>query len=59
MATLSILREQVDSIASRAGQSLSVTHVGARTQYSEHDYGAAQVSQDVMDVARDPEVEFG
>lgn len=58
MATLNILREQADSIASRAGQSLSVTHVGARTQYSEHDYGAAQVSQDVMDVARDPEVDI-
>ncbi|MFZ8955358.1 MAG: hypothetical protein ACO2ZW_10235, partial [Burkholderiaceae bacterium] len=53
MATLNILRGQADSIASRAGRSLSVTHVGARTQYSEHDYGAAQVSQDVMDVARD------
>ena len=58
MATLTILREQSDSIASRAGQSLSVTHVGARTQYNEHDYGAAQVSQDVMDVARDPEVDI-
>lgn len=58
MATLNILREQADSIASRAGQSLSVTHVGARTQYSEHDYGAAQVSHDVMDVARDPEVDI-
>ena len=58
MATLNILRGQADSIASRAGRSLSVTHVGARTQYSEHDYGAAQVSQDVMDVARDPEVDI-
>ncbi|MBL6821049.1 MAG: homoserine dehydrogenase [Luminiphilus sp.] len=58
MATLNILRGQADSIASRAGRSLSVTHVGARTQYSEHDYGAARVSQDVMDVARDPEVDI-
>ena len=31
MATLNILREQADSITSRAGRSLSVTHVGART----------------------------
>ena len=58
MATLNILRGQADSIASRAGRSLTVTHVGARTQYSEHDYGAARVSQDVMDVARDPEVDI-
>jgi len=58
MATLNILREQADSIASRAGRPLCVTRVGARSHYSDHDYGTAQVSQDVMEVARDPDIDI-
>jgi homoserine dehydrogenase len=34
-----------------------VTHVGARRDHPDHNYGDAKVSRDVTDVARDPEVD--
>jgi len=34
-----------------------VTHVAARRDHPDHDYGDARVSRDVMDVARDPDVD--
>ena len=57
LATLEILRGQSLLLTARCGQSLSVTCVGSRREHPDHDYGDARVSRDVMDVARDPEVE--
>jgi homoserine dehydrogenase len=34
-----------------------VTHVGARRDHPDHNYGDAKVSRDVTDVARDPDVD--
>ena len=57
IATIEILRKQREALISRSGRSLLVNHVGARREHSDHDYGDARVSRDVMDLARDPEVE--
>jgi homoserine dehydrogenase len=35
-----------------------VSHVGARSDHPDHDYGEARVSRDVLDVARDPDVDM-
>lgn len=57
IATIEILRKQREALISRSGRSLLVNHVGARREHSDHDYGDARVSRDVMDLARDPEVD--
>ena len=57
LATIEILRRQGALIAARTGRDIQVTHVGARRDHADHDYGDARVSRDVMDVARDPEVD--
>ena len=57
IATIDILRQQSAMVSARAEKDLKVTHVGARRDHAEHDYGDARVSRDVMDVARDPEVD--
>ena len=57
LATIDILRQQSAMVSARAEKDLKVTHVGARRDHAEHDYGDARVSRDVMDVARDPEVD--
>jgi len=57
LATIDIVRQQSAVVSARAGKDLKVTHVGARRDHEGHDYGDARVSRDVMDVARDPEVD--
>ena len=57
IATIEILQKQREALISRSGRSLLVNHVGARREHSDHDYGDARVSRDVMDLARDPEVD--
>lgn len=57
IATIEILRKQRETLLSRSGRSLLVSHVGARREHIDHDYGDARVSRDVMDLARDPEVD--
>ena len=57
IATIEILQKQREALLSRSGRLLRVNHVGARREHTDHDYGDARVSRDVMDLARDPEVE--
>ncbi|MEE3096094.1 MAG: homoserine dehydrogenase, partial [Pseudomonadota bacterium] len=57
LATIDILRLQGGMLSARAGKDLKITHVGARRNHADHDYGDARVSRDVMEVARDPEVD--
>jgi homoserine dehydrogenase len=57
IATIEILQKQRETLLSRSGRSLLVSHVGARREHIDHDYGDARVSRDVMDLARDPEVD--
>ena len=57
LATIGILRDQCETLLARSGQAMVVSHVGARSDHPEHDYGEAHVSRDVLDVARDPDVD--
>ncbi|MBA4693763.1 MAG: homoserine dehydrogenase [Congregibacter sp.] len=57
IATIEILQKQRETLLSRSGRSLLVSHVGARREHTDHDYGDARVSRDVMDLALDPEVD--
>jgi len=57
LATIGILRDQCEALVARSGQSMVVSHVGARREHPDHDYGEARVSRDVLDVARDPDVD--
>ena len=57
LATIGILQDQCETLVARSGQAMVVSHVGARSDHPEHDYGEAQVSRDVLDVARDPDVD--
>jgi len=57
LATIGILRDQQATLLARSGQAMVVSHVGARREYPDHDYGEARVSRDVLDVARDPDVD--
>jgi len=52
-----ILRDQSAMLAARCGQTVSITHVGARREVPHSDYATARISRDVMDVARDPDVD--
>jgi homoserine dehydrogenase len=57
LATIGILRDQCETLLARTGQAIVVSHVGARSDHPDHDYGEARVSRDVLDVARDPDVD--
>lgn len=57
LATIGILQDQCEALLARSGQSMVVSHVGARREHPDHDYGEARVSRDVLDVARDPDVD--
>ena len=57
ISTIEILRDQREALLSRSGRSLLVSHVGARREHTDHDYGDACVRRDVMDLARDPDVD--
>ena len=57
MATIEILRDHSETLLARSGQAIVVSHVGARREHPNHDYGEARVSRDVFDVARDPDVD--
>ena len=51
IATIEILQKQREALISRSGRSLRVNHVGARREHTDHDYGDARVSRDVIDLA--------
>ena len=57
LATIEILRDQHENLLARSGKAMVVSHVGARREHPHHDYGEARVSRDVLDVARDPDVD--
>ena len=57
LAMIGILRDQCETLLARSGQAMVVNHVGARSDHPKHDYGEARVSRDVLDVARDPDVD--
>ena len=57
LATMDILMRQAEVLEARSGKSMKLVHVGARREHPDHDYGDARVSQDVMALAEDPEID--
>ncbi|HEY6130864.1 MAG TPA: homoserine dehydrogenase, partial [Halioglobus sp.] len=56
--TLAVLRNNAELIAARAQARLQVVHVGARSDKPACDLSGIRVSRDILEVARDPEVEI-
>ena len=56
--TVNILNKNADEIARRVGCPIAITHVGARRDNPACELGPIRVSRDIMDVARDPEVDI-
>lgn len=56
--TVNILRRNADEIARRVGRPIEIAHIGARRDNPACDISGVRVSRDVMDVARDPEIDI-
>jgi len=56
--TVNILRRNADEIARRVGRPIEIAHIGARRDNPACDISGMRVSRDVMDVARDPEIDI-
>ena len=56
--TLNVLRDTAELITARAAARLQVIHVGARHDSPACDLAGIRVSQDIFEVARDPEVDI-
>lgn len=56
--TLTVLNRNADEIARRAGRDIRVSHIGARSAKPGHDLDHIKVSEDIFEVARDPDVEI-
>ena len=56
--TVNILRRNADEIARRVGRPIEIAHIGARRDNPACDIVGIRVSRDVMEVARDPEIDI-
>ncbi|MCC1495442.1 homoserine dehydrogenase [Alcanivorax sp. 1008] len=56
--TVNILRSNADEIARRVGRPIEIAHIGARRDNPACDTRGIRVSRDVMDVARDPQIDI-
>ena len=55
--TLNVLAKNREELARRIGREIQITHIGARRDRDGADLSGINVSRDLMDVARDPDVE--
>ncbi|MEE4251685.1 MAG: homoserine dehydrogenase [Alcanivoracaceae bacterium] len=56
--TVNILRRNADEIARRVGRPIEIAHIGARRDNPACDIAGIRVSRDVMEVARDPQIDI-
>lgn len=56
--TVNILRRNADEIARRVGRPIEIAHIGARRDNPACDVEGIRVSRDVMEVARDPQIDI-
>jgi homoserine dehydrogenase len=56
--TVNILRRNADEIARRVGRPIEIAHIGARRDNPACDVSGVRVSRDVMEVARDPDIDI-
>ena len=55
--TFNVLKRNAEDIARRAGREIRVSHVGMRQTKEGFDFSGCSISNDIFDVARDPEVD--
>ena len=55
--TLNVLAKNREELARRIGREIQITHIGARRDRDGADLSGIKVSRDLMDVARDPDIE--
>ncbi|MDF1630710.1 MAG: homoserine dehydrogenase [Alcanivoracaceae bacterium] len=55
---VNILRSNADEIARRVGRPIEIAHIGARRDNPACDISGIRVSRDVMEVARDPQIDI-
>ncbi|MGB2474969.1 MAG: homoserine dehydrogenase, partial [Litorivicinaceae bacterium] len=55
--TLTVLANNRQELSRRVGREIQITHIGARRDRDGVDLSGINVSRDLMDVARDPDVE--
>ncbi|CAI8286523.1 MAG: homoserine dehydrogenase [Oceanospirillales bacterium TMED33] len=55
--TLTVLANNRQELSRRVGREIQITHIGARRDRDDVDLSGINVSRDLMDVARDPDVE--
>lgn len=55
--TVNVLQRNRDEITARAGRELTITHIGARRDNPALDLSSIQISRDIFEVARDPDVD--
>ena len=55
--TLNVLAKNREELARRIGREIQITHIGARRDRDGADLSGIKISRDLMDVARDPDVE--
>lgn len=56
--TVNILRRNADEIARRVGRPIEIAHIGARRDNHSCDVTGVRISRDVMEVARDPDIDI-
>jgi homoserine dehydrogenase len=56
--TFSVLKRNAQEIARRAGRDIVVSHIGMRQTKPGFDFEGCTISNDIFDVARDPEVDI-
>jgi len=55
--TFRVLKDNQAEISSRAGFPVNITHIGMRTTKEGYDYTGITISQDLLEVTRDPNVD--
>jgi len=55
--TFNVLKRNASEISRRAGRDIVVSHVGMRQTKAGYDFDGCTISNDIFDVARDPEVD--
>lgn len=56
--TFNVLKRNAPEISARAGADIQVVHIGMRSEKPQYDTAGVRISSDVMEVARDPEVDI-
>ncbi len=55
--TFDVLNRNIDEIVRRAGRNIKISHIGSRSAKPQYDLTGIKVSDDIFEVAKDPDVD--